>query len=254
MLTIIEAVTAWQAVRKSTIFMDNTIGLVPTMGNLHAGHQSLLQRAKQENDITVLTIFVNPTQFNDPADLANYPKTFANDIQIAEANKIDYVFAPCYQDMYPDQYHYKISESELSKKLCGQYRAGHFDGVLTIVLKLLQLVKAHNAYFGEKDYQQLQLVKGLTEAFFIDTKIIACPTVRDENGLALSSRNNLLSNEQLALARHFPALLGSKLTIVEIIKQLTALNFSVEYVEEHFDRRFGAVKLGNVRLIDNFRL
>ncbi len=252
MTQVFNDLAEWQSLRNATVWIDKTIGLVPTMGNLHAGHKSLLQRSVAENAITVLTIFVNPTQFSDPLDLNNYPKTLQEDLNLAEATKVDYVLIPQYKDIYADDYRYKICENELSKQLCGKQRAGHFEGVMTVVLKLLMLVKAHNAYFGEKDFQQLQLIKGLAQAFFIDTNIIACPTIRNEQGLALSSRNNLLTPAQLKLAQAFPKLLNANLTIPQIIQQLTQLGFSVDYIEEHSARRFGAVRLGAVRLIDNF--
>ncbi len=251
MIKIIESITEWQTLRQSDIWADKKIGLVPTMGNLHAGHRSLLTQSVHDNDITILSLFVNPTQFNDPKDLQHYPRTLQQDIALAEAVKVDYILLPDYQALYPDNYCYKVCETSLSKMLCGVNRAGHFDGVLTVVLKLLMLVKPHNAYFGEKDWQQLQLIREMVAAFFMDINIKACPTIRDTNGLALSSRNNLLTAEELQLAQHFPKLLRSSLTVTEITRQLTQLGFIVDYIEEHAGRRFGAVKLGKVRLIDN---
>lgn len=254
MIKIFSSLHEWQAFRKTDYFNNKTLGLVPTMGDLHAGHRSLLARSVRENDLTVLSIFVNPTQFDDPNDLNNYPRALDNDLDVAKESKVDFVLIPSDSEIYPDQYRYQVCEMDLSKKLCGQHRPGHFNGVLTIVLKLLLLAKANQAYFGEKDFQQLQLVKDMTKAFFIGTQIIACPTIRNEHGLALSSRNKLLTVEQHDLAYHFPKLLGSNDTIEEIAKKLTQLGFIVDYIEEHFNRRFGAVQLGRVRLIDNILL
>lgn len=231
--------------------MYQTIGFVPTMGNLHAGHISLCDRSKRENDITVISIFVNPTQFNNQNDLKHYPRTLADDIEKLTKAKIDYLFAPFSEAMYQDNYEVKLVETELSKELEGEFRPGHFNGMLTVVLKLLNLVQANNAYFGEKDYQQLLLVKKMVSSLFIPTEIIACETIRNENGLALSSRNSRLSQERLDIAAHFPNLLKSQLTDEEVTSQLVQLGFKVDYIAKKWQRRLGAVHLGDVRLIDN---
>ena len=231
-----------------------TIGFVPTMGAIHKGHISLIERSVSENDVTLVSIFVNPTQFNNPDDFNNYPVTFDEDIRkISEAGAA-YVFYPDHEDLYRDNYRYVISEKSLSKILCGAFRAGHFDGVLTVVLKLLLISGADRAYFGEKDYQQFKLIEGMAEAFFLDTKIIPCPILREPSGLALSSRNALLSEQGKAKAPLFYQHLKRSATIEEARKKLAASGFEVEYVEEHFNRRFGAVYLDSVRLIDNVPL
>lgn len=154
--------------------------------------------------------------------------------------------------VYPDEYRYRVTESGLSKRLCGAHRPGHFDGVLTVVLKLLFLVRASRAYFGEKDYQQLRLVQGLAEAFFLDTVIVPCPTVREPDGLAYSSRNRNLTRGQREKARFFPDLLGKNFEIETIRERLRSLGIQVEYIEEFEGRRLGAVRIGSTRLIDNF--
>lgn len=254
MTQIINSIAVWRELRRTAAFRSKTLGFVPTMGNLHAGHQSLLQRSVQENQLSVLSIFVNPTQFNDPNDLANYPRTLAQDLAMAQEVGIDYVLVPECEQLYADDYRYKVSENSFSRLLCGQSRPGHFDGVLTIVLKLLLLVKADKAYFGEKDYQQLTLITDMCQAFFIDTEVVPCPTVRTAAGLALSSRNNLLSAQAKELAPLFYTLLSSALTIPEIKQALSAKGFIIDYIEEYAGRRFGAVKLDNVRLIDNISL
>lgn len=249
MTKIIESPAQWKMERKNV--GEATLGFVPTMGNLHAGHEGLLTRSQQENDCTILSIFVNPSQFNDPKDFQNYPKTLKEDIKLAEKLGIDYVFIPQQSDLYPDHYRYRITETDLSETLCGKHRPGHFEGVLTIVLKLLLLIKPTRAYFGEKDFQQLELVKGMVNAFFIDVEIISCETIRDSKGLALSSRNSRLTPEQYQLAIQFPKILASQLSPPEISAQLTQLGFVVDYVEDQKGRRLAAVTLGDVRLIDN---
>ena len=251
MTQVFHWIKEWQQFRRQPFFNNKTVGLVATMGNLHRGHNSLLTRSVAENDVTVLTIFVNGTQFNDPNDLKNYPRTFEQDLELAKAAGVDFILAPQYEEMYPDNYQYKVTESDFSLELCGKSRPGHFDGVLTVVLKILLLVKANRTYFGEKDFQQLQLVTGMAQAFFVDTEIVPCPIVREQNGLALSSRNGLLNAEQLELAPNFQRLLNSKNSPAAIKQQLTELGFVVDYIEEFQGRRFGAVKLGTVRLIDN---
>jgi pantoate--beta-alanine ligase len=251
MAQLLYSLTDWQQLRRMKICSDKTLGLVPTMGNLHQGHASLLARSVKENDFTVLTIFVNPTQFNDANDLANYPRTVEDDVKLARNTGVDFILIPSYQDLYPDNYQYKVVEKEFSQELCGKFRPGHFDGMLTVVLKLLILAQATRAYFGEKDFQQLQLITGMTKAFFINTTIIPCATVRDQNGLALSSRNKLLQPEHHAIAALFPKILSEQEPLEIIKNKLSEQGFIVEYIEEHQNRRFGAVRLGNVRLIDN---
>ncbi len=252
-MTVISQLETWSQLRKYGLSHELTIGFVPTMGALHAGHVSLLERSRRENDISVLSIYVNPTQFNNPDDLAKYPATFEQDSKMAEAAGVDYILMPTYDQIYPDGYQYKVTEGSLSKKLCGAHRPGHFDGVLTVVMKLLNLVKPTRAYFGEKDYQQLELVRGMTQAFFLETEIVGCPIVREPDGLAMSSRNVNLSPEARALAPRFNAALKGSATPAEAIQQLTDDGFEVDYVEDIGARRYGAVHLGGVRLIDNVK-
>lgn len=248
-MNIVTEVNDWITIRKKIMY--KTVGFVPTMGNLHAGHRSLCERSKCENDITVVSIFVNPTQFNNQNDLTHYPRTLAEDIEKLTKSKVDYLFAPAAETMYQDNYEIQLVETELSKELEGEHRPGHFNGMLTVVLKLLNLIQADKAYFGEKDYQQLLLVKKMVSSLFIPTEIIACETIRNEDGLALSSRNSRLSQEQLNIAAHFPHLLQSQLTDEEVILQLIKLGFKVDYIVKKWQRRLGAVHLENVRLIDN---
>jgi len=253
-MKVVEDISELKEYRKRLEVEGLAVGFVPTMGNLHRGHTSMLERSVVENEITLLSIFVNPTQFNEVSDLEKYPRTMEKDMELARSLGVDYVFCPGYDDLYPDGYKYKVSEVELSKAMEGNSRPGHFDGMLTVVLKLLMLVRPKRAYFGEKDYQQLALVRGMVEAFFLDVEIVPHATVRDEDGLALSSRNSRLTPEQRAFARVFPELLRQDLSCEAIQKELTKAGFDVDYIEEAWGRRFGALRIGDVRLIDNFSL
>jgi pantoate--beta-alanine ligase len=250
MTQVVNTLTQWREIA-ATLPAESRIGLVPTMGNLHQGHASLLERAKRENSLCLLTIFINPTQFNNAHDLQNYPVTLDADLAIAQQLGVDYVFIPSVTEMYPDQYTYQLHETDISQDLEGAHRPGHFTGMLTVVLKLLLLFTPHKAYFGEKDWQQLELVRGLAQAFFLQTEIVPCPTVRDEWGLALSSRNARLSPSHLELARQFARCLKQGTRCEQIIKQLTALNITIDYVEDRGQRRIAAVHIGGVRLLDN---
>ncbi|PID59615.1 MAG: pantoate--beta-alanine ligase [Ignavibacteriae bacterium] len=250
-MEIVKTPVEWDTIYKTKHLSKMKIGFVPTMGALHNGHLSLIKKSVVENGITVVSIYVNKTQFNDSTDFQKYPNELENDIKLLEAENVNYVFIPTYETMYPDNYSIKISENELSKILCGKSRAGHFEGVLTIVVKLFNIIKPNCAYFGEKDYQQYLLIKKTVEALFMDVKIIPCPIVRAEDGLALSSRNKLLTNEERKKAPLFYKILLSDIGIKEKINKLNTNGFTVDYIEEHFNRIFGAVKLGKVRLIDN---
>ena len=231
-----------------------TVGFVPTLGAIHDAHLSLIKKSLGENDLTVVSIYLNPTQFNDKSDLDNYPKTWDEDIRKLEETGTDILLAPDYAEMYPDDYKYKVTESELSGKLCGASRPGHFEGVLTVVLKLFGIVGKCRAYFGEKDYQQLMLIKGMAEAFFLPVEIIPCPIVRENDGLAMSSRNLRLSPEGRQKAPLFYRHLSSGKSLSEIGKLLEDDGFIVDYLEDFSGRRFGAVFLEEVRLIDNVRI
>jgi len=231
-----------------------SLGFVPTMGALHEGHQSLLKQARLENSLVVLSIFVNPTQFNDPNDLKKYPQTFEADLQMATDSGVDAIFYPNYDLMYPDQYRFKLIENDFSHQLCGRDRPGHFDGVLTVVMKLFSIVKPQKAYFGEKDFQQLTLIRQMVEAFFLDLQIVPMPTRREKDGLAMSSRNTRLTPEQRQLAPLIYQTISSASNANDAKQILNQHGFQVDYVEDHLNRRFVAAKLGEVRLIDNVEL
>ena len=194
MTTVFEDIVAWRETRLAQTRAGLTLGFVPTMGALHDGHRSLMRRSRAENDLTVVSIFVNPTQFDDPADLARYPRTLDDDLAIAPGRERGLPLpARVPEDLYPDGYRYRVTETERSSELEGAHRPGHFDGVLTVVMKLLQIAQPERAYFGEKDWQQLTLVRGMAKALFLPSEIVGCTTVRETDGLALSSRNRHLS-------------------------------------------------------------
>lgn len=248
---IVHTVAEWRALRSTYQAAGRIIGFVPTMGALHAGHASLFKAARQECDIVLASIFVNPTQFDEAADFDTYPRTLDADLALMEKAGVDTVFAPSVGEMYPNGRHYTVEEDALSRELCGAHRPGHFTGMLTVVMKLLQIAGADRAYFGEKDWQQLQLIRGMAEAFFLETEIVGWPTVRETDGLAMSSRNVRLSPDERALAPRFHAVLQSAPDATAAAEQLTTLGFRVDYVEDRPGRRLGAVRLGSTRLIDN---
>ena len=249
-MLILKEVNAWLEMRDSR-FAESSLGFVPTMGALHEGHMSLIEYSIRENNVTVVSIFLNPTQFNDPKDLNRYPKTLDHDIALLETAGVDVLILPDFEQVYPDEYRYKILESDFSRKLCGASRPGHFDGVLTVVMKLLNIVKAQKAYFGEKDYQQFVLIREMVKAFFMKTEIISCPTIRETDGLAFSSRNARLTSDERLLAPQFYKSLSSNDTLISQKAKLASSGFKVDYLEERDGRRYGAVYLGKVRLIDN---
>jgi pantoate--beta-alanine ligase len=251
-MNVYDDLSAWRRARRE---VRGPVGFVPTMGALHRGHASLIERSVGENDFTVLSIYVNPTQFNNPGDLTLYPRTLEADLDAARALGVDAVITPCFEDLYPDDYRFRVDENDFSNELCGAHRPGHFTGVLTVVMKLLNLVRPDRAYFGEKDYQQYQLVRDMAHAFFLDTEIVPCRTVREADGLALSSRNALLDEAGRRVAPRFHCLLRAALPDDEVRRLLAGAGFDVDYVETRGARRYGAVTVNGrerqVRLIDN---
>ncbi len=254
MTTVFDAPSAWIAERLAQRRRGATLGFVPTMGALHAGHLALVDRSRAENDATLVSIFVNPAQFDDAGDLAAYPRTLEADLDALRGEGAEFVLAPREPDLYPDGYRYRVTETNLSFRLEGAQRPGHLTGMLTVVLKLLQIASAERAYFGEKDWQQLGLVRGMAHAFFLPTKIVGCATVREPDGLACSSRNAHLAPEARRAAPAFYRILASAPTADQAREELRALGFGVDYVEDLDGRRLGAVHLGGVRLIDNVPL
>jgi pantoate--beta-alanine ligase len=228
-----------------------SIGFVPTMGALHRGHASLVERCRGENEIVVVSIFVNPSQFNNPRDLERYPSTLDNDLTLLERLGADEVIVPGAPELYPHGYRFRVEPDNNAPVMEGAYRPGFLQGVMTVVLKLLNIVRPDRAYFGEKDYQQLKVITEMVQEFLIPTKIISCPTVREESGLAESSRNMLLSAEAREKAACLFRALTTAASTAEARTILDAQGFVVEYVEERWGRRFAAAFLNGVRLIDN---
>jgi pantoate--beta-alanine ligase len=178
-----------------------TVGVVPTMGALHEGHLSLVRKARSECSFVAVTIFVNPTQFAPGEDFENYPRPIETDLQLCESAGVDLVFLPSVQAMYPGDERTSIHVRELTEGLCGAHRVGHFDGVATVVAKLFHILPANKAYFGEKDYQQLVMIRRMVRDLSVPVEIVPCPTVRESDCLAMSSRNAYLSAEHRFQAR-----------------------------------------------------
>ena len=257
-----------------------SIGFVPTMGALHEGHLALMHRAKKENDLLAVSIFVNPVQFNNADDLKKYPRTPEEDTKKLESVYCDVLFAPDVKEMYPEDVTVQYDFGSLDKVMEGALRPGHFNGVAVVVKKLLDIIGPHRAYFGEKDFQQLMLIKKLVEMEKIPVEIVPCPIVREPDGLAMSSRNRLLSFEERKIApfiyqtlleakrRHDHICVNSlRQMIINIFKGNE--HFKLEYFDIVDDKTLRpvdawndkggtiacvAVWLGSVRLIDNIRI
>jgi len=257
-----------------------SVGFVPTMGYLHRGHMELVKLSKLQNEVTVVSIYVNPIQFGAGEDYERYPRDLERDLAMCEDAGVDVVFAPEDQEMYPQLPSVKIDIPGLTDRLEGAYRPGHFNGVAIVVLKLLHIVQPDRAYFGEKDYQQLKVVERLVKDLSLPVEVVPVPTVREEDGLACSSRNVYLSPEerQRALAIYKSFLLAQKLfqsgntnanLLKEAIKDFLLKHphvRKIDYVEitdeelnpveevKEGDRILVALYVGNTRLIDNWRL
>lgn len=252
-------------------------GLIPTMGALHDGHLSLVERARHDNDRVGVSIFVNPTQFNNPADLDNYPRTLGDDLKRLQNAGVDLVWTPTPDIVYPPHFQTYVNVEAISAPLEGAARPGHFRGVATVVLKLLNVFQPTRAYFGEKDAQQLAVIRRMVEDLNVNTEIVPCPTVREPDGLAMSSRNQLLSAEDRALAPLFyQALLAGRALYRDGVNDGPAIKaVMTEYLSDYprlkidylsvadpitlqeIDGAFhhalisGAILVGDVRLIDN---
>ena len=254
-----------------------TIGLVPTMGALHQGHMSLVEKAKAENDIVVVTIFVNPAQFNDLSDLDHYPSTLDQDLELIRQLEADLVFVPSVKEMYPEEDTQTFDLGSLDKVMEGKQRKGHFNGVAQIVSKLFLLIRPQRAYFGQKDFQQLVIIRRLVEILELNLTIVPCPIIREKDGLAMSSRNTRLSKEERKLAPFiYETLVQAREKMEDMtpsqVKEWVTLQFkkqselNLEYfdiVEDkalmpiyEWDEKLNkvaclAVQLGGMRLIDN---
>ncbi|MGL4363672.1 MAG: pantoate--beta-alanine ligase [Bacteroidales bacterium] len=256
------------------------VGFVPTMGALHQGHLSLVERSKKESQTTVVSIFVNPTQFNDKEDLERYPRTLNEDIAMLEQIGCDIVYAPTELEVYPILDTRVFNFGFLDQVMEGKHRQGHFNGVAQVVSRLFDLIKPQRAYFGEKDFQQLVIIRAMSQQFNIPVEIVSCPIVREADGLAMSSRNVLLTSKQRAaspLISHTLFAAADKICTMELedLRQwvITTINSNVELRVEYFEivnaltlqavNSFNescskqaciAVQVGAIRLIDNVRL
>jgi pantoate--beta-alanine ligase len=230
------------------------VGLVPTMGAYHGGHLALFDAAREENDTVVASLFVNPAQFGDRADLAAYPRDEARDAGLAEEAGVDMLFAPAVEEMYPPGYETWVEVEQASRGLEGDYRPGHFRAVATICLKLFNIVRPRRAYFGQKDAQQVEVLRRMVRDLDLELDLRVVPTVRDVDGLALSSRNARLSPEERERALALPRALSTK-DVTRARKLLDGLD--VDYVEvAPFDPPVlaAAIRVGTTRLIDNVPL
>nr|WP_274600279.1 pantoate--beta-alanine ligase [Persephonella atlantica] len=258
-----------------------TVGFVPTMGYLHEGHLSLIRCSKRENDITVVSVFVNPIQFGKNEDLDRYPRDLERDLKLCEREGVDYLFYPSVGEMYPEGYSTYVEVEGLTEELCGRYRPGHFKGVTTVVTKLFNIVNPDKAYFGKKDYQQLKVIQRMVKDLNMDVVVVGCPVVREEDGLAMSSRNKYLTgNERISALSLYRALMKAKelfengeRTPERIKEEMKKIILSypevreIQYIEivdseslkpvkkvKKGDTVALAVFVGNTRLIDNIQL
>ena len=278
-MNIVHTIKDLQAALEALRAQGKTVGLVPTMGALHAGHASLVKRCVAENDATVVSVFVNPTHFNDKNDLAKYPRTLDADCRLLEACGATFAFAPSVEEMYPEPDTRHFSYAPLDTVMEGAFRPGHFNGVCQVVSKLFDIVKPDRAYFGEKDFQQLAIIREMVRQMHFSLEIVGCPIVREEDGLALSSRNMRLSAEERQQALHISKTLfesrdyAATHTVAEtqrfVEDSIAAVSgLRLEYFElvdgdtlqkianwEDTDYAVGCITVfcGEVRLIDNIK-
>lgn len=280
MLKIIEDISEMHHLAMRLRQEGRTIGFVPTMGALHQGHLSLMEHAKEESDVVIVSIFVNPAQFGPKEDLNKYPRDIEGDAEKTSSAGADILFTPTPSAIYPEGFRTYVAVEGLSQMWCGKTRPGHFRGVTTVVLKLLNIVKPHKSFFGQKDYQQTVIIKRMVEDLCVDTDIVALPTVREKDGLAMSSRNQYLNHrERQAAAVIYRALSQAGLlfenggkgadklreTILRVMTEEPSVQTEYiavihpETLEEETDAGKGTViaiaaRIGNTRLIDNIIL
>lgn len=278
-MTVTETISETSAFAREARQNGRTIGFVPTMGALHEGHLTLVRRARKENDLVVVSIFVNPIQFNNPDDLKKYPRTLEKDLEMLKGAGCDLAFCPSVEEMYPDNHRKSYDFGDLARVMEGEFRPGHFDGVATVVQRLFEITHPHRAYFGEKDYQQLQIIRALVRNEHIDAEIVPCPISREDDGLARSSRNERLTPAMRKAAPYIHMVLeearslAANHTAPQIVNFVKAKfsdhpHLKLEYftiaggntlqaVEGRIspgDYGFIAVFAGEIRLIDNIRL
>lgn len=276
-MQVIKTIKDMQALSRKLRSEEKTIGFVPTMGTLHEGHLSLVRRAKDENNVTVVSIFVNPIQFGPKEDFKQYPRDKEGDLGKLSAFKVDAVFIPEDDEMYPEGFSTSINIGSIGEILCGVSRQGHFNGVATVVAKLFNIVMPDKAYFGQKDFQQAVVIKKLATELNFDIDIVVCPTVREPDGLAMSSRNSYLSQEERKAAlvlymalKHGERLIGKGIEDLSYVRReieaviksepLTTIEY-IKIVEPQSLEEMKkiktpaaiclAVKIGTTRLIDN---
>lgn len=262
--------------QKRLEFSQRKIGFVPTMGALHEGHLALVKKCKSESELSIVSIFVNPTQFNDNKDLEKYPNTIEADLKFLEQMGVDIVFIPKYEDLYQNEPKLAVNIAEIEQKMEGSKRPGHFDGVIRVLSIFFNLIKPNYAYFGEKDYQQVLVVQKLINQHFPTISLIKCPTIREPNGLAKSSRNRLLSESAFNRSGEIYSTLKwikenitaqSINSILDDGRRKLSERFEVEYLELRNEnnleetsnslensRLFVAVQIESIRLIDNIAL
>lgn len=279
-MIIIETIKALKNLVQDYKKQGKTIGFVPTMGFLHQGHLSLIETAKKENDLVIVSIFVNPTQFGVGEDFEAYPRDLDRDVKLSESAGADVIFCPSISEMYPEKYQTYVEVMEITNKLCGISRPTHFKGVTTVVNKLFNIVEPHKAYFGQKDAQQVAVIKKMVNDLNMNVEIIPCPIVREADGLAMSSRNTYLNPEQRAAAlilskalftardminkgcidaveikETMTSMISSEpLTAIDYIEILDALSLNEIKILKGSVLIALAVKIGRTRLIDNILL
>ena len=279
-MKIITTIAEMQSLAESLRRSGKTIGFVPTMGFLHEGHLSLMRRAGQENDIVVASIFVNPTQFGPKEDLAKYPRDAEGDRKKCESAGVEYLFMPEVREMYPEEPTVFVQVEKITEVLDGAVRPGHFRGVATVVTKLFNIVKPHRAYFGQKDFQQCAVIKRMVKGLDLDVEVVVLPTMREPDGLAMSSRNSYLSPEQRATATVLyralcagEELIGAGVHEPEKVRQkmravlLTVEGIGIDYAEVADPDTLAplhamqdrivlliAARIGSTRLIDNLHV
>jgi pantoate--beta-alanine ligase len=277
-MEIIRIPKIMQETSKECLKEGKTIGFVPTMGALHEGHLSLVRSAKQGNDITVVSIFVNPIQFGPSEDFKQYPRDIEGDTEKLQREKVDIIFMPEISSMYHERFLTYVEVGKISERLCGAFRPGHYRGVATVVAKLLNIVKPTRAYFGQKDFQQSSIIKQLVKDLNIDVDVVVCPTIREQDGLAMSSRNAYLNTEQWKAAtviyrclKEASDLIKSEVTDGTFIKgfmheiilrepEVSSVDYAGVYDPETMAEVSEikgdvllavALRIGNTRLIDN---
>ncbi|WP_457624860.1 pantoate--beta-alanine ligase [Persephonella sp.] len=278
---LVKTIKDMKSIVKKLKEKGKSIGFVPTMGYLHEGHISLIRCSKKDNDVTVVSIFVNPIQFGENEDLDRYPRDIERDLQICRDEGVDFVFYPSADEMYPDGFSTYVEVEGLTNRLCGAFRPGHFKGVTTVVNKLFNILQPDRAYFGEKDYQQLKVIQKMVKDLNMNVEVIGCPVVREKDGLALSSRNKYLSEKERESALSISRALfeGKKMfekgekdpqKIISKMKKIISSYpevKNVQYIEivdpetlepkkkvEKGDLIAVAVFVGNTRLIDNIKI